>query len=795
LEDGILKTMSKMGISTFQSYHAAQVFETVGLDTAFVDEYFTGTPARTEGVGIKQIESDLRERHDEGFHDDSDDDPDMDRQGEYDHKSYGVHHQWNPRTVSRLQEAVREDDYETYRSFAVETNDQTTELQTLRGMLEFDGERESIPLDDVEPVEEIVHRFSTAPMSLGSISPEAHETNAIAMNWLGAKSNTGEGGEPPERFGTNRECSVKQVASGRFGVTSAYLSSAEELQIKIAQGSKPGEGGHLPGKKVNEMIADVRYTVPGVDLISPPPQHDIYSIEDLKQLIYDLKAANPDADVNVKLVAEAGIGPIAAGVAQANADTIHISGHSGGTGASPKTSIKNAGVPWELGLTEANRMLHETGLRDRVRLSVDGGLKTGRDVAIATLLGAEEYVFGTASLISSGCVMARICHTNNCPTGVATQKPELRERFDGHPEYSINYFTFIAEELREIMADIGFSTINEMIGRVDVLSQRTDIDHPKARTLDLSYVLEEPDGRDGIVGRKTEDQRHDVDSHFDHELLDDIGPALEDGTPISLETTATNEDRAVGAFLSNAVSERYGEGGFDGDTVDITIRGTPGQSFGAFLTSGITLTLVGSANDYVGKGLSGGRICVRPPATAGYEASQNISVGNVALYGATRGELYVNGRAGERFAVRNSGVHAVVEGVGDHACEYMTGGIVVVLGSTGTNFAAGMSGGIAYVYDPHQTVEQKVNPEMVTVSREGTDLDERVVKRLLERHANYTESGRAATVLDGWETAKGDFVTVIPDPYRDTISEDPEKDARRTFLEKNDESTPTMKSD
>src|SRR6056297_119181 len=558
-------------------------------------------------------------------------------------------------------------------------------------------------------------------MSLGSISPEMHENNAIAMNRIGANANTGEGGEPPERFGTEKECKIKQVASGRFGVTSEYLTSADELQIKMAEGSKPGEGGHLPGKKVNEMIAHVRFSTPGVGLISPPPLHDIYSIEDLKQLIHDLKVANPDADINVKLVSEAGIGTIAAGVAKANADVVHISGHSGGTGASPRTSIKSAGLPWELGLAEANQMLVETDLRDRIRVSADGGMKTGRDVAVAAALGAEEYVFGTASLVTSGCVMARQCHKNTCPVGVATQREELRERFPGQPEHVINYMTFLAQELRELMAELGFETVDEMVGRVDVLDQRDDIEHPKAKNVDLSAVLAEPRGDQT---RKTREQTHEIDEQLDWELIDAAEPAIDDGQAVHLESEISNADRAVGATLSNAVVSEYGGAGLPDDAISVDLQGTAGQSFGAFLSSGVSLHLTGTANDYVGKGLSGGKLTVSTPADAGYDPTENVAIGNVALYGATQGEAYVNGVAGERFAVRNSGVRAVVEGVGDHGCEYMTGGVVAVLGDTGRNFAAGMSGGIAYVFDADGEFENRLNTGMVALEDTLADRDE-----------------------------------------------------------------------
>ncbi|GAB7091296.1 glutamate synthase large subunit [Halorubrum luteum] len=771
LEHGLLKTMAKMGISTVESYQGAQIFEAVGLDSDLVAEYFEGTEIRTEGVGIEGIEDDLRTRHAMAFGAD----PELETIGEYENRSSGVYHGWNPETVGTLQQAVRRGDYEQYEEFAELVNDQSKSLHTLRGLLEFDSDRDPIPVEEVQPVEEIVTRFSTAAMSLGSLSPEAHENNSIAMNRLGAKSNTGEGGEPPERFDTEKECNVKQVASGRFGVTAEYLANAEELQIKMAQGSKPGEGGHLPGEKVNEMIAHVRCSTPGVGLISPPPQHDIYSIEDLKQLIFDLKAASPDADVNVKLVSEAGIGTIAAGVAKANADVVHVSGHSGGTGASPKTSIKNAGLPWELGLAETNQMLRATGLRDRIRVTTDGGMKTGRDVAVAAALGAEEYVFGTASLVTSGCVMARQCHENTCPVGVATQREDLRKRFPGEPEHVINYMTFIAQELRELMAELGYREVEELIGRPELLTQR-ETDHEKAKHLDLSAVIAEPAGDSRT---KTREQAHEgIDELLDWELIADAADAIVDGAPVALTRDIENVNRAVGATLSNKVVSEHGGDGLPDDTITCRFDGYAGQSFGAFLAPGITMELTGAANDYVGKGLSGGRLVVNTPADAGYDPAENVVVGNVCLYGATSGEAYVNGVAGERFGVRNSGVKAVVEGVGDHGCEYMTGGVVAVLGDTGRNFAAGMSGGIAYVYDPDDRFADRVNRGMVSTSETLEERDEAMLRRLVENHRAYTGSDRAAELLDDWPSAVDDFVRVFPDAYAEVITEGRGADVR-----------------
>jgi glutamate synthase (NADPH/NADH) large chain len=772
LEEGLLKVMSKMGISTVASYQGAQIFEAVGLDRAFVSEYFAGTPNRTGGIGLDELEADLLERHQAGFGDNME----LAHQGEFDHRSSGIHHRWNPKTVGTLQQAVRSDDYDRYREFADLVNDQTETLQTLRGLLEFDSDRERVPLDEVEPVEAIVKRFTTASMSLGSLSPEAHETLSIAMNRLGAKSGTGEGGEPPERFGTDRECDIKQVASGRFGVTASYLAAAEELQIKMAQGSKPGEGGHLPGHKVNEMIAEVRQSVPGVGLISPPPQHDIYSIEDLKQLIYDLKAANPEGDVNVKLVAEDGVGIIAAGCVKANADSVHISGHSGGTGASPRTSIKNAGVPWELGLAEAQQLLRETGLRSRVQLSTDGGLMTGRDAAIAAALGAEEFVFGTAGLVAEGCVMARQCHKNTCPVGVATQDPELRDRFQGSPDHVVNYFRFIARELRELLAELGFRTLEEMVGRFELLRQRDDVSNAKARNVDLSQLLAAPDTDHPRT--RTIQQDHAIEERLDWSLIDAAEPALEDGESVAFQRAVSNGNRAVGATLSNRVVSQHGPDGLPAGMIQVAFDGVAGQSFGAFLAAGITFELEGAANDYLGKGLSGGIIVVRTPDRARFDPAENTIIGNVALYGATGGEVYVNGGAGERFAVRNSGTRAVVEGVGDHGCEYMTGGIVAVIGATGKNFAAGMSGGIAYVYDPDDDFGERCNQEMVDVIGTLEPTDETALKRLVQNHAAYTGSERASELLADWDAASSCFVKVMPQAYARAIGDRPSADVR-----------------
>ena len=785
MEDGLLKTMAKMGISTVESYQGAQVFEAVGLDDDLIAEYFEGTRIRTGGITLDQIEDDLRGRHAVGFGEDGDD-PDLERQGEYESRTGGIRHGWNRKTVGTIQQAVRQGDYGIYEEFVdlVEGGDDPPE--SLRGLLEFDSDRDPVDIDEVESIESIVERFSTAAMSLGSLSPEAHENNAKAMNRVGGKANTGEGGEPPERFDTERSCSVKQVASGRFGVTSDYLRDADEIQIKMAQGSKPGEGGHLPGSKVNEMIAHVRYATPGVGLISPPPLHDIYSIEDLKQLIFDLKSANPEADVNVKLVSEDGIGTIAAGVAKANADVLHVSGHDGGTGASPKTSIKNAGLPWELGLAEANQFLRQTGMRDRIRVSVDGGFKTGRDVAVAAALGAEEYVFGTASLVTSGCVMARQCHENTCPVGVATQDPDLRDRFPGEPEHVVNYVTFIAKQLREIMAELGFTEVDEMVGRPDLLSQR-GTDHPRASQLDLSPILADPGPG---PRRKVREQSHPgVENHYDRDLIDAAEPALEDGRHVRIDREVTNADRAVGTMLSSEIADKVGLEGLPEDSIRAELTGTAGQSFGAFAKQGVTLGLTGAANDYVGKGLSGGRLVVRTPDDAGFEPAANVLAGNVALYGATDGELYVEGMTGERFAVRNSGATAVVEGVGDHGCEYMTGGIVAVLGDVGKNFAAGMSGGVAYVHDRDGDLSRRANTGMVTLSG-LSEKDERVLRRLVENHVAHTDSARGRELLADWEATLAGFTKVMPDAYSRVIEEEGREDVRDSLPEPTDGEAP-----
>ena len=769
LEQGLLKVMAKMGISTLESYKGAQVFEAVGLDADLVDEFFFGTPSRIDGAGLDELEADVRERHRAAFDVSLPGTAPLETGGDLYWRRDGEHHQWNPQTIGRLQHAVRQHDAAAYEDFAARVNDQENKHQTLRGLLAFDPDPDAaVPIAEVEPASSIVQRFYTSSMSLGSLSPEAHETLAIAMNRLGAKASTGEGGEQVERFGTERECEIKQVASGRFGVTSTYLQNADHIEIKMAQGSKPGEGGHLPGGKVNELIADTRYTTPGVSLISPPPHHDIYSIEDLAQLIHDLKNANPEADVHVKLVSAAGIGVIAAGVAKAKADAVLISGQSGGTGASPKTSIKSAGLPWELGVSEAQRVLLENDLRSRIRVRIDGGLKTGRDVAVAALMGGEEFGFGTAALVCLGCIMLRKCHCNTCSVGIATQDPELRKKFVGQPEHVMRYMHFVAEELRHIMARLGVRTVDAMVGRTDLLRPR-DTDHPRARRLNLQPLLQRPDSDDDP--RKTTEQDHRLAEALDHALLAEAQPALEDQAPVHLQHTITNRHRSVGALLSGAVTDRYGPQGLPDETIRVDLDGVAGQSFGAFLASGLTLRLTGEANDYVGKGLSGGRLVLRTPDAAGYAAAENILLGNVALYGATRGEAFFNGQAGERFAVRNSGVMAVVEGVGDHGCEYMTGGVVVVLGDTGRNFGAGMSGGEAYVLDDDGTFDESVNRDMVRLEPLTDARDQRLARRLIERHQHYTGSAKAERVLADWEQVVDRFRKVMPIAFAQQVEE------------------------
>ena len=768
---GVLKVMSKMGISTLQSYRGAQIFEAIGLSKAFVERHFTWTASRIGGIGIETIAAEVQRRHERAFPERLVDDPELDPGGEYQWRREGEHHLFNPDTVFKLQHATRSGQYKVYKEYTTLVDDQSRRRATLRGLFDLKLAEQQIPIEKVESVESIVRRFGTGAMSYGSISQEAHETLAIAMNRLGGRSNTGEGGEDPARYtpdanGDLRRSAVKQVASGRFGVTSEYLVNADDLQIKIAQGAKPGEGGQLPGFKVYPWIAKVRYATPGVGLISPPPHHDIYSIEDLAQLIHDLKNSNPQARIHVKLVAEVGVGTVAAGVSKAHSDVVLISGHDGGTGASPLTSIKHAGVPWELGLAETQQVLVMNDLRDRIVVQVDGQMKTGRDVVIAALLGAEEYGFSTAPLVVSGCVMMRVCHLDTCPVGIATQNPELRKTFSGKPEFVENFFRFLAQEVRELMAQMGFRTIDEMIGRVDRLDVKPAVNHWKAKGVDLSQILYQPDVPDRIGRRCVRAQDHGLDKALDNTLLTLCAGAIEHRTPVELDLPIRNVNRTVGTMLGYEITKRHGCNGLPGDTIRIHFTGSAGQSYGAFLPRGVTLTLEGDSNDYWGKGLSGGKLIVYPPRQATFVAEENIIIGNVALYGATAGEAYVHGVAGERFAVRNSGVHAVVEGVGDHGCEYMTGGLVVVLGRTGRNFAAGMSGGIAYVLDLDGDFERRCNHGMVDLESlvETDDID--LVLGLMSRHRQLTNSARAAHVLADWRAMQERFVKVMPRDYK-----------------------------
>ena len=766
LGKGLLKVMSKMGVSTVGSYRGAQIFEAVGLSHLLVERYFTGTVSRLGGVGLDVLHAEVRARHDVAYPPSgiSPAHRRLDVGGEYQWRREGEPHLFDPETVFRLQHATRDKRYDIFRQYTDRVDDQTRRLMTLRGLFEFrDGARPAVPIEEVEPIADIVRRFSTGAMSYGSISLEAHETLAIAMNRLGAKSNTGEGGEDAERYipmpnGDSKRSAIKQVASGRFGVTSEYLVNSDDIQIKMAQGAKPGEGGQLPGHKVYPWIAKTRYSTPGVALISPPPHHDIYSIEDLAQLIHDLKNANDRARIHVKLVSEAGVGTVAAGVAKAHADVILISGHDGGTGASPLTSLKHAGTPWELGLAETQQTLLLNGLRDRVVVQTDGQLKTGRDVIVAALLGAEEFGFATAPLVVMGCIMMRVCHLDTCPVGVATQNPQLRARFDGSPEFVVTFFEFIAEQVREHLAALGFRSLDEAIGQVEMLDVRPAIDHWKARGLDLSPILHVPRG----VGarRCVTRQDHGLARALDRELIDLCAPALESGEPIHARLPIRNVNRTVGTMLGAEVSRRYGGEGLPDGTIDLTFVGSAGQSFGAFLPRGITVRLEGDSNDYVAKGLSGGRIVVRPDRSATFPAEDNIIAGNVIGYGATRGEVFIRGVVGERFAVRNSGATLVVEGVGDHACEYMTGGRVLILGPTGRNLAAGMSGGVAYVLD---LAADRVNPEMVDCGPLTTD-DADVVRDLLERHRDETGSHIAAQILESGDLDR--FTLIMPRDYR-----------------------------
>ncbi|WP_238908774.1 glutamate synthase-related protein [Achromobacter ruhlandii] len=823
---GLNKVMSKMGISTYMSYTGAQIFEAVGLQSSLVNKYFTGTASNIEGIGIFQVAEEALRQHRAAFGSDPVLANDLEAGGEYAYRVRGEEHMWTPDSIAKLQHASRANNYRTYKEYAQIINDQSRRHMTLRGLFEFrfDPSR-AIPLDDVEPAKDIVKRFATGAMSLGSISTEAHSVLAVAMNRIGGKSNTGEGGEDELRYraemregrstikdgdtlasvlgsdrieadvalkqGDSLRSKIKQVASGRFGVTAEYLSSADQIQIKMAQGAKPGEGGQLPGHKVSEYIAKLRYSVPGVGLISPPPHHDIYSIEDLAQLIHDLKNVNAKASISVKLVSEVGVGTVAAGVAKAKADHVVIAGHDGGTGASPVSSIKHVGTPWELGLAETQQTLVLNRLRSRIRVQADGQMKTGRDVVIGALLGADEFGFATAPLVVEGCIMMRKCHLNTCPVGVATQDPVLRKKFQGKPEHVVNFFFFIAEEVREIMAQLGIRKFDDLIGRADLLDMRSGVEHWKAQGLDFTRVFHQTQS-DAEV-RQTEEQDHGLAGALDHQLIERSKPALERGEKVSFIVPVRNRNRTIGAMLSGAVAARYGHDGLPDDTIHIQCNGTAGQSFGAFLAHGITMDLVGEGNDYVGKGLSGGRIIVRSPNDFRGFGPDHIIAGNTVLYGALAGEAFFNGVAGERFAVRNSGAATVVEGTGDHGCEYMTGGTVVVLGATGRNFAAGMSGGVAYVWDPERTLKQRANLSMVeleavlphaeqqaqnnidvwhSAQRGGErETDEAILRRLVEDHFRYTGSFRAREILGDWEASRGKFVKVMPTDYRRALGE------------------------
>ncbi|MEC9113566.1 MAG: glutamate synthase large subunit, partial [Actinomycetota bacterium] len=773
---GVLKIMSKMGISTVASYTGAQVFECVGLSNEVIDDYFTDTTSKLGGVDLNVLAEEVALRHRFAYLDNPEEvaHRDLWAGGEYQWRREGEFHLFNPETVYRLQHSTRTGQYELFKEYTELVDTQSEELATLRGLFTLTPNDEGpISIDEVEPVSEIVKRFSTGAMSYGSISAEAHETLAIAMNRLGAKSNTGEGGEDPERFtpdtnGDSRRSAIKQVASGRFGVTSEYLVNSDDIQIKMAQGAKPGEGGQLPGPKVWPWIAKTRHSTPGVGLISPPPHHDIYSIEDLKQLIHDLKNSNPDARIHVKLVAEVGVGTVAAGVSKAKADVVLISGHDGGTGASPLTSLKHAGGPWELGLAETQQTLLINGLRDRIVVQTDGQLKTGRDVIVAALLGAEEFGFATAPLVVSGCVMMRVCHLDTCPVGVATQNKELRARYNGKAEFVVNFFEYIAQEVREYLAELGFRSIEEAIGRVDCLDVDRAVNHWKADGLDLTPILHVPTSPWEQDRFCSQEQDHGLDKALDQELIQQAQPALSDGTPVRIEIPVSNVNRTVGTLLGHHLTKNHGGEGLPDNTIDINMAGSAGQSFGAFVPKGITLRLSGDANDYLGKGLSGGRITLQPPSNASpnFVAEENVIAGNVILYGATSGEVYIRGIVGERFCVRNSGATAVVEGIGDHGCEYMTGGTVVILGATGRNFGAGMSGGVAFVYDPDDEFHRNLNTEMVDLESSLSEEDADALRDIIRRHLEETNSAVAATVLDRWHQHVRSFKKVMPKDYR-----------------------------
>jgi len=789
ISKGIMKVMSKMGISTYQSYCGAQIFDAVGLSRDFIDKFFTGTASTIEGIGLAEVAEETVHRHADAYGQAPIYRTALDVGGELAYRVRGEEHVWTPETIGKLQHSVRAGDYEGFKSFSRRVNAQDRKLKNLRGLFSF-KKVTPVPLDEVEPVSEIVKRFATGAMSFGSISWEAHTNLAIAMNRLGGKSNTGEGGEEAVRFqpmenGDSMRSAIKQVASGRFGVTTEYLVNADDIQIKMAQGAKPGEGGQLPGYKVDEWIGRVRHSTPGVGLISPPPHHDIYSIEDLAQLIHDLKNVNPKARVSVKLVSEVGVGTVAAGVSKAHADHVTISGADGGTGASPITSIMHAGSPWEIGLAETHQTLVMNKLRGRISVQVDGGLRTGRDVIVGALLGADEFGFATGALIAEGCIMMRKCHLNTCPVGVATQDPELRKRFVGEPEHVVNFFTFIAREVRELMAELGFRTMAEMTGRSDILEMLDAIGHWKAKGLDFSTVLSKPVAGPDVAVNNCETQDHGLEKALDNDLIAQSRVAIENGTPVRIESDIKNVNRTVGAMLSGRIAEKYGHAGLPDETIHISLKGTAGQSLGAWAAHGVTLELSGDANDYVGKGLSGGRIIIYPSADSPLTPEDNIIVGNTVLYGAISGECYFRGVGGERFAVRNSGATAVVEGVGDHGCEYMTGGVVVVLGPTGRNFAAGMSGGIAYVYDPDDRFTARCNTAQVDLEKiadDGTTVsddalanmlafDAQRLKKLIEKHAALTGSSRARAILDDWDNQLKNFIKIMPVDYRNALQQ------------------------
>ena len=771
---GILKVMNKIGISTLNSYRGSQLFECIGINTQVVDRYFPNTATRIQGVDLHQLEKEISKRYNRAYiQKNIDANLDLEIGGQYRWRRNGEHHLFNPLSIAKLQDSVRANKPQKYKEYSEIINNQSKQLMTIRGLFEFTN-YDPISIDEVEPWTNIVKRFKTGAMSYGSISKEAHENLAIAMNRIGGKSNSGEGGEDQERFykdsnGDWKNSAIKQVASGRFGVTSNYLTNAKEIQIKMAQGAKPGEGGQLPGPKVNPDIAKTRNSTPYVGLISPPPHHDIYSIEDLSQLIYDLKSANREARINVKLVSEVGVGTVAAGVAKAKADVVLISGYDGGTGASPLTSLKHAGLPWELGLSEAQQTLVMNDLRSRIVVECDGQLKTGRDVAVACLLGAEEFGFATAPLVASGCIMMRACHLNTCPVGIATQNPELRKKFKGKPEHVVNFMYFVAQELREIMAKLGFRTVDEMVGKVEKLDRNKAIEHYKSKGIDLSPILHKVNVDDNVKLHNTTIQDHQLEKALDFDIIDKAHPALFRKEPTVLDFKINNENRAVGAILSNEISKIYGAQGLPDNTLKINFKGSAGQSFGAFATNGLTLNVIGNTNDYLGKGLSGAKISVRVPDESTIIPEKNIIIGNVALYGATSGEVYINGKAGERFCVRNSGAKAVVEGIGDHGCEYMTGGVAVILGDVGRNFGAGMSGGLAYIYDPDKKFSKKCNKEGLNLDPVTIEKDIIDLRQLIENHYNATLSPFAQHILEKWESSLNHFVRVFPEEYKQAL--------------------------